>query len=79
MVGELLGLPKQVIFSCLMQVIALVLGIFLTVQMVRVGKVSRQNLSTVEAVVEDWQKKPFVSIQVMDGKCAKTAESVFTR
>ena len=41
-----------------MQLIALVLGILLTVHMVRVGKVSDQNMSTVEKIVGNWAKKP---------------------
>jgi hypothetical protein len=71
--------PKRVIFNCVMQLLILIIGIVLTMSMIKVGKVSEQNTGTVSAIVEDWDKIPFVSVTVTDDKCLSNTESIFVR
>jgi len=46
--------PKRVLSNFILQTLILIFGIVITTSMVKVGKVSDQNTSTVSAVIDDW-------------------------
>ena len=73
------NVPKRVYFGVLTQMIIMVLGIVLTIQMSQVGKISDQNTNTVTQITDDWMTIPFTKIVVTDDKCSSGADSVFTR
>ena len=73
------NVPKRVIFNCVMQLLILIIGIVLTMSMMKVAKVSDQNTGTVTAIVKDWDTIPFVSVTVTDDKCPGSTESMFVR
>ena len=77
--GGIENVPKRVILNCIMQLLILIIGIVLTMSMIKVGKVSEQNTGTVSAIVGDWNTIPFVSVTVTDDKCPYGTESMFVR
>ena len=79
MSGGFENVPKRVLSNCVLQTLILIFGIVITTSMVKVGKVSDQNTSTVSAVIDDWSTYPFVSITVTDNKCPAGTESLFVR
>ena len=73
------NVPKRVYFGLLSQLIILVTGIVLTMQMHKVGVISDQNTNTVTQVSDDWTTLPFTKIVVTDDKCPSGTEPVFVR
>ncbi len=73
------NVPKRVYCGLLTQLIVLVTGIVLTMQMHKVGVISDQNTNTVTQVSDDWTTLPFTKITVTDDKCTIGTVPVFTR
>ena len=73
------NLPKRVICGCLAQLVIMILGIAIVVQMSAVGNVSDQNLSTFSDLLRDWSTIPITEITVTDDDCLSGTESIFVR
>ena len=73
------NVPKRVLCGCLAQLVIMVLGIAIVIQMNAVGNVSDQNLSTIADIIDDWSTIPITEITVTDDKCLSGTESIFVR
>ena len=72
-------MPKRVCTGLVFQLVILIIGIVLAIQMSRVGVVSDQNTNTVTEIVDDWNELPFVKVLSTDDKCPSGTESIFVR
>ena len=79
MESGLANVPKRVFFGCFAQLVIMILGIVIVVQMNAIGNVSEQNLSTIEDLIDDWSTVPFTEITVTDAKCPSGTENIFVR
>ena len=73
------NVPKRVCTGLVFQLVILIIGIVLAIQMSRVGVVSDQNTNTVTEIVDDWNELPFVKVLSTDDKCPSGTESIFVR
>lgn len=73
------NVPKRIFCGCLAQLVIMVLGIAIVIQMNAVGNVSDQNLSTISDIISDWNTIPFTEVTVTDDDCLSGTESLFVR